>query len=343
MDHHKPKELIEPFKQAIAEVWYKDSQSTWPIELNSVNHLFLDSFAAELLEDVQRLKTAGLEEAAIAAKFKTSARIIRLILPCVLGLKASQQPTAVIQNQVAYLLALAQHLKHGLVSNREGKNIVLTPTALERVLDQRKMAIATRNSSLQVHKLCAICWNFAECLGFRAHGLFREFHGPYYMPGQEEEILIRDFIDLNPLDLWKATRAIKYKNLRVVTAYRDLGISIDIYDNVSIREDTTYVSSLKAYYIEADGKLLPPEEVERLGEELAEVILAISGEVEAMDWRQLAGKYAEIFWYGKKELKAGRDWHPPRGIHERIEKGELSTRLQNLSPQALQRMLRISF
>ena len=327
----------------MAEVWDKDSQSAWPIELNSVSHLFLYLFATEILEDLWQLKAQGREEAAIAAKFKTSARVIRLIMPCVMGMKACGMPTETIREKVLYLLSMAEQLKYGDISNRDGKNIVLSPTALAMALDKGKMTMADKVGSLRVHKLCALSWNFAECLGFRAHGLFRQFHGPYYIPGQEEEILIRDFIDLNPQELWKATREVKYKNLRVVAAYRDLGMSIDIYDNVSIREGTTYVNSLKAYYIEADGKLLSPEEVDRLGEELAGVILAISAEVEAMDWRQLAGKYAEIFWYGKKELKAGRDWCPPRAIYERIEKGELSTRLQNLSPQALQRMLRISF
>jgi hypothetical protein len=333
-------ELIDQFKLAIAEVWIKDSQSTWPIDLNAVSHLFTDIFVTGLLQDIQRLKSNGLEDPAIAARFKTPARIIRLIMPCVSGMKARGMSTETIRENVLYFLSLAKHLKYGNLSNRDGKNIVLAPGALEH---KGKMITADKTSSLAVHKLCAISWNYAECLFFRTHGLIREFHGPYYFPGKEEEILIRDFIDLKPLELWELSRPLEYENIRIVTAYRDLGISIDIYDNVTINTDTTYVSSLESYYIEAEGKILDLNELDRLYRVLSEIMLNITGKVEALDWRQLAKKYAEIFWYSKKELKNGNDWSPPKAVHERIEKGKLNTRLQNLNPRALQRMLRISF
>ena len=333
-------ELIEHFKQAIGEVWIKDSQSTWPIDLNAVSHLFTDIFVTELLENIRRLKSNGLVDQAIASGFKTSARIIRLIMPCVLGMKACGMSTETIREKVHYFLSLAKHLKYGDLSNRDGKNIVLAPGTLE---DKGNMITADKSSSLAVHKLCAILWNYAECLFFRTHGFIREFHGPYYFPGKKEEILIRDFIDLKPLELWKSSHPVGYQHIRIVAAYQDLGISIDIYNNVSINASSTYVNSLKSYYIEADGKILNLEELDRLYKFLSDVMLNITGEVETLEWRQLAKKYAEIFWYSKKELKNDRDWRPPVAVQERIEKGDLNTRLRNLSPQALQRMLRISF
>lgn len=336
-------ELIEHFKQAIGQVWIRDSQSTWPIDMNAVAHLFMDIFATELLEDIQRLKSDGLDDPAIAARLNTSARIIRLIMPCVLGMKACGIPTETIREKVLYFLSLAKHLKYGNLSNRDGKNIVLPPGALEDKKDKRKMVTAEKSSSLAVHKLCAILWNYVECLFFRAHGFIREFHGPYHFPGKKTGTLIRDFTCLKPVELWNATRAVEYENTRVITAYRGLEMSIDIYNNVSIHESTTYVNSLKAYYIEADGKMLNLDELGRLCKVLSDVMLNITSEVETLEWRQLAKKYAEIFWYSKKELKDGQDWRPPGIVGERIEKGELNTRLQNLSPRALQRMLRISF
>jgi hypothetical protein len=333
-------ELIEHFKQAIGGVWIKDSQSTWPIDMNAVAHLFMDIFVTELLEDIQRLKSTGQDDPAIAVRLKTSARIIRLIMPCVLGMKACGMPTETIREKVLYFLSLAKHLKYGDLSNRNGKNIVLAPGALE---DKRKIVTADKSSSLAVHKLSAILWNYAECLFFRTHGLIREFHGPYRFPGKETGILIRDFTCLKPVELWNATRAVEYENIRVITVYQGLEMSIDIYNNVTIPGSTTYVNSLKFYYIEADGNVLDLDEIDRLCKVLADVMLNITSEVETLEWRQLAKKYAEIFWYSKKELKDGSDWCPPGIVDERIEKGELNTKLQNLSPQTLQRMLRISF
>jgi len=333
-------ELIEHFKQAIGEIWIKDGQSTWPIDLNSVAHLFMGIFVTELLEDIRRLKSKGQDDPAIAARFKTPARILRLIMPCVPGMKTCGMPPGTIRENVLYILSLAKHLKYGDLTNRGGKNIVLAPGTWE---DRITMVTADKSSSLAVHKLCAILWNYAECLFFRAHGFAREFHGPYHFPDKKEEILVRDFIELKPLELWKSSHPVEYETIRIVTSYRDVGMSIDIYDNVTINADTTYVNSLESYYIEADGKMLNLEEVNRLCTVLSGVMLNISSEVEMLAWRRLAKRYAEIFWYSKKELKDGGDWHPPGTVDERIEKGELNTRLQALTPQALQRMLRISF
>lgn len=333
-------ELIEHFKQAIAEIWIKDGLTTWPIDMNAVLHLFIDIFVTELLEDIRQLKANGQPDQAIASRFKIPSRIIRLIMPCVSGMKACGMSPGTIRGQVLYFLSLAKHLKYGSISNRDGKNIVLTPGVWE---DKIKMVTADKSSSTVVHKLCAILWNYAECLFFRTHGFVREFHGPYYFPGKKEEILVRDFIDLKPLELWQSSHPVEHENIRIVIAYRDLGMSIDIYGNVSINAGTTYVNSLHSFYLEADGKMLNLDEINRLSTVLSGVMLDISSEVEALEWRQLAKKYAEIFWYSKKELKAGDDWRPPGTVHERIAKGELNTRLQNLNPQALQRMLRISF
>lgn len=339
----KQRDIIEHFKAAVAEVWLKDGQSTWPIEINSIVHLFMDIFASEILEDIGRLKANGVDDVDIAARLKTSARIIRLLMPCVLGMKAGRLAPDRVREKVLYLLSLARHLKYGDLLNRDGKNIVLSPAGFKNKVDEKKLLPADPISSRAVHKLCAVLWNYAESLNFRVHGFSREFHGPYGLPGKREDILVRDFICLKPVELWPECQAVEYENIMIVTAYQGLEMNIDIYNNVSIKEGTTYVNNLRAYHIEADGKMLLPEEIDPLCTLLAEVMIAVTARVEALHWRQLAKKYAEIFWYSKKELRDAADWYPPGVVDERIERGELSTRLQNLDPQALLRMLRIAF
>lgn len=336
-------EIIEQFKKSVSEIWLRDGQNTWPIEINSIVHLFMDIFVDELFADIHQLKTRGWDDSAIAAKFKTAARIIRLIMPCVLGMKSARMSVDKVRENVLYLLALVKCLKYGDLLNRDGKNLILSPVGFQQTVDEAKMSTPDPKHSLWVHKLCAVLWNYAESVCFKTHGLIREFHGPYRSPHSRGEILIRDFICLNPAELWEQCKPVPYQTIRVVTAYRDLGISIDIYDNIAIKEESSYIGSLVSYYIEADGKVLDLDQINCLSEVLSEVMISITTRVEGLDWQQLAKKYAEIFWYSKKELRDGRDWRPPGIVAERIEKGELNTRLQNLSPQALQRMLRISF
>lgn len=345
MDNRK--EIIEHFKKAVSAIWARDGQNTWPIEINSIVHLFMDIFFAELLQDMNRLKVNGFEKMGIAEKFKTSARIIRLIMPCVLGMKGLGLPIKKQREHVIYLLSLVRKLKYGDLYNRDGKNIIFSPGMFERIVDPSKMIPAggDRKSSLLAHKLCAVLWNYAETLCFKTHGLIREFHGPYRLPGKNEEILIRDFNSLNPLELWDECKAVKYGNIRVVTAYENLDMTIDIYNNVSIKPGSTYIDNLKYYYIERDGKVLNQEKIENLFNILSATMISITTKIESLDWRQLAQKYAEIFWFSKKELRDEfeLDWRIPPIVKKRIKNGKLDTRLQGLSPRALQRMLRIAF
>jgi hypothetical protein len=209
------------------------------------------------------------------------------------------------------------------------------------------MIPADKKNSLPVHKLCAVLWNYAECVCFRVHGLIREFHGPYRFTGSQnkEEILLRDFICLKVVELWDQCRAVPYESVRIVTAYEGVDMTIGVYNNVSIKEGSSYIGSLKSYYVEADGKILDLEEINGLSTVLSDVMISITTAVDGLDWRRLALKYAEIFWFSKKELRDAldMDWRIPGKVKERIETGELNTRLQGLEPGALKRMLQIAF
>jgi len=178
-----------------------------------------------------------------------------------------------------------------------------------------------------------------------AQRLYREFHGPYTYHDFDQEFLIRDFIYLNPVELWDDCRAVKYRNLRIISAYDNLGLKIDIYNNLFIKAGRSYLKGLRYFYIEGDGKVLSLDEINNLCIVLSELITSISSQIENLDWRNLAEKYALIFWFSKKALreKLSLDWRFPQIARRRIESGELNTRLQNLSQRDLQRLLKFSF
>lgn len=347
MDNNK--QIIAQFKEAVLGIWLRDGQNTWPIEINSVVHLFMDLFFVELQADIERLKAGGLTDKEIAGRFHTAGRIFRLVMPCVQGMKALGIPIAQQREQILYLLSLAQRLKYGDLFNGDGKNTVFSQEMFEHSAAEAKMTAAAsaagRRSSAAVHKLCGVLWNYAETVYFRAHGFCREFHGPYRFPGCDDQVLIRDFYCLNPVELWPQCGGVPYKNTRIIAAYENLGMTIDVYNNLSIAAGYSYISSLKTYSVEADGKLLSPEEIENFSAALSKVIIAITTEIQYLDWRFLAQKYAEIFWFSKKELRneAGLDWHIPAAVKDRIQTGELNTRFQGLSQDHLKRMLQIAF
>ena len=108
--------------------------------------------------------------------------------------------------------------------------------------------------SRQVHLLCGVLWAYTETLFFKTHGLVREFHGPYLRPGKDQQYLVRDFVCLKPVEIWPECARLTYSNARIVTAYDQLDMSVDIYNHVSIPEGKNFVESLHSFYVECDGK-----------------------------------------------------------------------------------------
>lgn len=335
---------LEQFKAAVAQVWLQDGENTWPIDLNSVAHLFLDRYWLELSRHIDTLRSKGQSDLEIAGYLDTAARVIRLSMPCVLGMKRAGLAPAQQQAGLLELLNLAAALKHGDLFNRDGVNRVWSPNQCRDYLDADKFQPADPQASRLLHRLCATLWNYAEAVYFKVHGVVRDFHGPYEAPGMAGDVLVRDFAALDAGGLWDGCEAIPYSHVRVAAVYRPTGMRIDFYGNVAIAETASYVSSLSHWFVEGDGRLLDQEEIRRLCQRLAGGIIAVTSRVEEMDWRQLALKYADIFWHAKRELAiaAGHETRVPPEVIQRIRGGQQDARISSLGRDAMLRLLRVS-
>ena len=146
--------LVDDFKEAILEVWQRDGKTTWPIDLNSVSHLFIGDFDKELLEEIQALQQQGLTKDEICRLFVIPQRIIRLIMPFVQGMGALGLSRDERTGHIRYLLSLADQIKYGDPSNRDGRNIVLSPEESNVVFDESRLSAADARQSRQVQMLC---------------------------------------------------------------------------------------------------------------------------------------------------------------------------------------------
>jgi len=337
--------LVDDFRDAILEVWQRDGKTTWPIDLNSVSHLFIGDFDKEFLEDIQALQKKGLTSNEICRLFVIPQRIIRLIMPFVQGMGALRLSRDKRAEHVHYLLSLVDELKYGDPSNRDGRNIVLSPEESSIVIDESRLSPSDDQSSRLVHLLCGVLWAYTETLFFKTHGFVREFHGPYLRPGEDREYLVRDFVCLMPVELWEDCSKLRYSKARIVTAYDQLNLTVDIYNHVSIQKEKNYVNSLQSYYVECDGKLLGSWEIEQFYRELSEVMAIVNKRVESMSWKMRAEKYAEIFWYCKKNLKnrLGEDYTVPHRIRRKILNGQLESKHRQMGERELKVLLRLAF
>ena len=338
--------LVDDFKESVLEVWQRDGKTTWPIDLNAISHLFIGDFDKALLENIEALQKQGLTNREISRLFEIPQRIIRLTMPFVQGMGMLGLSRGERTEHVHYLLSLVDELKYGGPNNRDGRNIVLSPEESTEVFGKARQSLSDTQSSRLLHMLCGVLWAYAETLFFKTHGFFREFHGPYLLCGENNrQYLVRDFICLKPLALWQECEPLRYSRARIVTAYDQLDMEIDIYNHVSIPTGKSFVKSLHSYYVECDGKLLNPAEIEQLYQELSEVMALINKRVEVMSWEVRAEKYAEIFWYSKKNLsdRLGQDWAVPNSVRRKIRDGELKAEHRKMGMDELKVLLRLSF
>jgi hypothetical protein len=248
--------LADDFKEAILEVWKRDGKTDWPIDLNSVTHLFIGDFDKELLEDIKALQQEGLTRNEICRLFVIPQRIIRLTMPFVQGMGALGLSRDKRAKHVHYLLSLADELKYGDPNNRDGRNIVLSPQECSVVIDESPLSPADAQSSRLVHMLCGVLWAYAETLFFKTHGFVREFHGPYQRPGDDMQYLVRDFVCMNPVEVWEECSKLQYSSVRIVCAYEQLDLSVDIYNHVSIPEGKNFASSLHSWHVECGTPIM---------------------------------------------------------------------------------------
>ena len=148
------------------------------------------------------------------------------------GMKKKTIPIQTQRALVIELLRATQALKYGSVFNENGKNIVLYPDNLDLLMKEIKFHKANVSEAKILQKICGILWSYTEATFFRAHDITKEFHGLYTLPNKSERLLIREYLNLNPQDLWPDTELLPYKSIQIYCLYKNsLELSIDSYNH----------------------------------------------------------------------------------------------------------------
>ena len=150
-----------------------------------------------------------------------------------------------------------------------------------------------------------------------------EISGPYDASERfdgKHIMLIRDFEDMKPLDVWPESNDFKYKNIRVLTVYKDLDCKI-AYVGCHSTYSGNLPEHLSHYAIFADGKQIKGQDA------LREVALYFMGIAQG-----LFAKYSSIGFEEQKRKyfvqeayqirglfeSAGEDWKPPKEFFDRV-------------------------
>lgn len=237
------------------------------------------------------------------------------------------------QREVAlYLLELVKELKYGSEFNENGKNIIWGPEELESNYNKILLTPSDPDSAALLQRFCGVMWAYTESIFFRAHDVTKEIHGPYHLPEKLSGLLIREYMNLNPYEIWEDTPLLTYNNIQVYTNYDDqLELTIDSYNHLFLHKGN-YKENLLSYAILCDQRQIDIHELPDIINNMLKTIEHIHKWADQAGWKNITKRYADIFWYRKKAFKdlLGLDWRVPVSIYDKIDNGEKDIRREDI-------------
>lgn len=328
-------ERLTLYRKSLAFAWGFVDYNDWPVKLNSVFHLFLKEFGEELLEDINALKAQGCSAKDIAGGFYNPARIYRIIDSAIYSMRRNKYPLDQQKAVTLELLSFVSVLKQGSEFNEDGRNIIYNDAQLAAVIDRLDGKTCTRDDSRLLHRFCGMIWAYTEAIFFRAHDVTKEIHGPYSHKDGRSNIIIKEYLNLHPSDIWPGIALLPCKTIKVVSLYSEnIKQSIDALNHL-YHDGGSLVDNLNGYYIEVDGKIESAGRIKELVKDIGRAISEITDRVEQMTFNEKIIKYAEIFWFRKRPLREmrGKDWRLPLPVREKILAGEINPRRISRLPE----------
>lgn len=299
-------------------------------------HLFVKEFSEEFENDLNdALKLYRREE--ISQHFNNPARIYRIIHSIIYGMKLRNIGLEEQRNMVNLLLEMTSDLKHGDIFNKDGRNIIYCDSS---IFSNLGYTYCDRLQAARLQRFFGLMWAYTESLFFRAHDVTKEIHGLYY--DGDYKVLIREYYNLCPEEIWDKRRYINYSMLKIITYYaKDLDISLDAYNHIFFKAGN-YIENMVKYRIEADGKEISLEQLLEQIPNIEDCIKSVHAWTDEVGPKQIINRYADIYWYRKKALKdiLNKDWRVPISVREGIEKGDIDQRrMKKLSDRQIEFMI----
>ncbi len=335
---------LEHYKKSLESAWGYNDYNDWPIKVNSIMHLFLEEFASEVIEDIGQIEREQIDVNRLLELFGNPARIYRIVDPTIFGMKRMKLPLEFQRKIVLKMLGYVRLMKAGSEFNEDGKNKILSKEQVKEVFQKNQFTKADEQSAMIIQRFCGIIWAYTESIFFRAHEVTKEVHGMYELE-KGNNLVIREYLNLQPYHLWSETVPyLKYKKIVIYTVYNaSLKLVVDSYNHLFLKEGN-YKNDMLEYLILADGKKIDIKELEDLVSDAMKTITEIHNWADTQNWKVLANKYADIYWYRKKPFREvlKKNYQVPDVVRENIANGLPDERRKhNLSEKQISRLIRI--
>ncbi len=301
-----------------------DEKSHWPLRVEEVAPYFSDIEAEDVLKGLRQAEKAHLSAREIGMLF-IGPSLLREILPdLIIGLKAAKVPLKDRLWCVELLLKGLKAMQAGDPFCRDGVNALQTPEETSTLLCDNEWRKCDPKTSVALHKLSSSVLSLLWGLYFYPWvNVGFEIHGPYDSSskfGKNTVLLVRDFFDICPSELWPALSNRGYHSVKLLSVYRDVKLSIDMFDHVMHQGNLP--SAMIAFCAFVDGKPLKTnEEIENLNKDMLSIGTDHSSRVSQWRREELVCKFIEIRYYCLRRLAqfCGRSWMPPSKVLSRVE------------------------
>lgn len=209
----------------------------------------------------------------------------------------------------------------------EGKNIIWSKEEVGDFINQHEWIDLKDNSSLKSAvnllsvNLFTLCWSFYSDY-FGANG--SERHGPYLLENEKfgtgAKLLVRDFYDLNPEEIWPEAKDVPFKSIVLAQIYNDtpiyLGWGNGLVNQKSLTEHNSFFTLL------VDGKPITDEaEIQKLNATISKIAQKQAEYVNSLEIKDKVRKCAMLAYYGLKSfyLHFSDKWYPEEKIEKMFE------------------------
>jgi len=205
----------------------------------------------------------------------------------------------------------------------EKSSILKTKKEIGRIIP--KLKVAGEKEKANISKLSGILamYNHALYNDYSTeYGYFNE--GPYKY--KKHSLLIKNYPDLSPKELWPKLKNFKFKKIIVLALYKNTRLKMR-FVTTHILADKDYAKNLFKYLVLLNGKPATGFKIEKLIQQIADKTGEIYLETKRYDFEKTKLKFLEQQAYELRWLfnSAGLNWRPDRVLIKKIKNKRLKT------------------
>lgn len=306
-------------------------QTFWPANGAQLYSYFSDEEAWDLFQKIKKIRKEKISLKEIAKLFYAPTTIRYYIgSNSIRGLKVRKKYVGDITQQdisdfMDFFFELLENMQSGDIFCSEDKNEILNKKELSDLIKEYKWNIADDETQRAVARLIifssTMVWTlYYDCMA--GNGL--ENHGPYDVSeyfGKNSILIIREFFNLKPVELWGHCKDFKYDNIKIYTIYKNLeNIGINYFSHIVSK--SAFRDKLTHFYILVDGKEINNlDEINKVVEEIVSQINKQKELVNSLSVEDKIKKGAESSYYSFKKFREffGENWKPKIVVEKALD------------------------